>query len=64
MSKNKRNYVPAEAQLSYSGVTKEELPELKKFLKSVGAKEIEVRDDDGDYSEFDNGKYYVVSYKR
>ena len=60
----RKQYIPAEAQLSYSGVTKEELPELKKWLKSVGAREIEVRDDDGDYTGYDPGPYFIVSYKR
>jgi hypothetical protein len=64
MARKKKEYIPKEAQLAFSGVTKEELPKLIKWLKSVGAKEIEVSDDDGDYEGYDPGPYHIVNYKR
>lgn len=62
MAKRKREYYPPEAQMGYSGVHARELAELVKWLESVGANDIAVGEDDGEYDE--PGPWHVVQYKR
>jgi len=61
MAKRKK---PVIQQMAFSGIHDKDLKKLVKELKSVGATDIVVSDDDGDYSEFEAGKYHVVEYKK
>lgn len=60
--RRKKAYFPAEAQLGYSGVHKKDLKQTLKELEAVGAHDIVVSDDDGEYE--DEGPYYLVDYRR
>lgn len=61
----KRQYFPPEALLKISGVHETELKKVIKELEALGAKDITVHDDDGDYSDYTpSSGYHILEYKR
>jgi hypothetical protein len=60
-----KSYIPSITNLAYSGVEDCDLEQVKDELARMGASEVAVEPDDGDYSMFpEPGPYWIVSYKK